>query len=79
MTKDTFDIAFLDPPYGKGLIESALPYLVEHMSDSGIIICETSKEEILPDEVSRFGKRKEHKYGKIKLTVYVRMSKNQQQ
>ncbi|MCQ2461036.1 MAG: 16S rRNA (guanine(966)-N(2))-methyltransferase RsmD [Clostridia bacterium] len=70
MTKDVFDIALLDPPYGKGLIEAALPDLVEHMSENGVIICETSKEESLPDEVSRFVKRKEHKYGKIKLTVY---------
>lgn len=69
-TKDVFDIAFLDPPYGKGLIEEALKILPDRMSESGIIICETSKEETLPDSAGRFEKRKEYKYGKIKLTVF---------
>lgn len=69
-SKDTFDIAFLDPPYGKGLIDVALPKLVERMSDAGVIICETSKEETLPSEVGKFYKKCEYKYGKIKLTVY---------
>ncbi len=70
LTKDTFDIAFLDPPYGQGLIEEALPLLTPHMSDAGVIVCETSKEETLPAEVDRFYVKKEYKYGKIKLTVY---------
>lgn len=69
-TKDVFDIAFLDPPYGKGLIEEALKILPDRMSENGIIICETSKEETLPDTAGRFEKRKEYKYGKIKLTVF---------
>lgn len=69
-TRDVFDIALLDPPYGKGLIEKALPLLSEKMTEGGVIICETSKEEILPDSAGSFEKRKEHRYGKIKLTVY---------
>ena len=70
LTKDVFDIAFLDPPYGKGLIDKALPLLVPHMSSGAVIICETSKEETLPDSVENFVKAKEHVYGKIKLSIF---------
>ncbi|MBR5976465.1 MAG: 16S rRNA (guanine(966)-N(2))-methyltransferase RsmD [Clostridia bacterium] len=70
LTKDIFDIAILDPPYGQGLITEALGYLPDVMSENGIIICETAKEETLPDTVSRFSNHKEYRYGKIKITVY---------
>lgn len=70
MTRDTFDIAFLDPPYGKGLIEKALPLLVPKMAHSGVIVCETASTESLPGEVGDFSIYREYKYGKIKLTIY---------
>ncbi len=69
-TGDTFDVAFLDPPYGKGIIEDVLPELVRHMSDYGIIVCETSREETLPETVASFSVAKTYHYGKIQLTVY---------
>ncbi|MBR1763276.1 MAG: 16S rRNA (guanine(966)-N(2))-methyltransferase RsmD [Eubacterium sp.] len=68
--KGTFDIAFLDPPYNKGLINECLSFLVSHMSEDGVIICETSKGEELPDSAGDFIKTKEKKYGKTKLTYY---------
>lgn len=70
LTKDTFDIAFLDPPYEAGLVLEALPLLVPHMSDGGVIVCETSRDEVLPEEVLDFYMKKDYKYGKVKLTVY---------
>ena len=59
--RDTFDIAFLDPPYNKGLIGECLNKLTLKMNDGGVIICETSKDETLPESVN---------YGKSKLTYY---------
>ena len=70
VTKDVFDIAFVDPPYAKELIGKALEDLPARMSENGIIICETSKEETLQDSAGRFRKLKEYKYGKTKLTVF---------
>jgi 16S rRNA (guanine(966)-N(2))-methyltransferase RsmD len=35
-----FDIAFLDPPYGLGLLNEVLPLLHPLMNDDGIVICE---------------------------------------
>lgn len=69
-TSNTFDIAFLDPPYSKGLIEEVLPLLSEKMSDRGIIICEHPIGEELPQTAGKLNARKEYKYGKIGVTVY---------
>lgn len=66
----TFDIALLDPPYNKGILEKALPLLVPHMSERGIIVCEHERELTLPDEIGAFRKAKTYRYGKIGLTVY---------
>lgn len=70
LKKDNFDIAFLDPPYRKGLVEECLPLLVKLMSDDGVIICETAKEETLPDQVNSWQKAKEKTYGKTRITYY---------
>ena len=68
----SFDIAFLDPPYGKKLIQRSLPALVGVMSENGIIVCEHEKECRLPEEEGDFRIHKTYKYGQICLTVYKR-------
>lgn len=68
--KGSFDIVFLDPPYHKGLIEKSLPNLADAVSEDGIIACETSKDEALPEEVGKFKIYRERVYGKTKLTLY---------
>lgn len=67
-----FDIAFLDPPYGKKLIQRSLPALTEVMSENGIIVCEHEKECRLPEAEGDFRIHKTYKYGQICLTVYRR-------
>ncbi len=69
-TKDTFDIAFLDPPYNKGILEKALPLITSKMSDYGIIICEHPTDEKLPESVEDFSVFKNYKFGKTTVTVY---------
>ena len=71
-TPAKFDIAFLDPPYGKKLINRSLPALVEIMSENGIIVCEHEKDCRLPEEEGDFKIHKTYKYGQICLTVYRR-------
>lgn len=68
--KETFDIAFLDPPYSKGLLQAALPLTAQRMSDGGVIICEHPKGEEMPVEAGDFRLYREYKYGKTALTVY---------
>lgn len=66
-----YDVIFLDPPYGRGLLESALKKIFEFdiLSKNGIIICESDVSEsvssYVPDEYSF----KEYVYGRIKVSV----------
>ena len=65
-----FDLAFLDPPYHKGILEKALPLTAEVMNEGGIIVCEHAADESVPEETGEFVKRRTYQYGKIMLTVY---------
>ena len=42
------------------------------MSDDGIVICETSRDEDLPDELNGFYADRVSTYGKTKITLYRR-------
>ena len=68
--KYTFDLAFLDPPYKKGLIEKALPLLEPKMSDTGKVLCEHEVGLLLPEQVGKLSIKKKYKYGKIEVTMY---------
>lgn len=70
MQKDNFDIAFIDPPYHKGLIEESIPKLVPMMNEDGVIICESAKDEELPKSVEGWSIHRERCYGKTKLSYY---------
>lgn len=72
LRKDNFDIAFLDPPYKKGLTEKCLPLLLPMMSADGVVVCETSADESLPDTISGWYADRVRRYGKTKLTLYRR-------
>ena len=68
--KETFDIIFLDPPYNEGIIDAIVPSLASCINDKGIIVCESNLKEVLPDAIGTFTRKKEYKYGRIKLTTY---------
>ena len=70
-TKETFDIAFIDPPYMKGLTANALELTSLKMSDYGIIVVEHPGEVELPEEVNGFKQTKTYKYGKlVNVTIF---------
>lgn len=52
--RERFDIALLDPPYGENLIPAVLPKLAGLMKDTGVIVCETEKNEELPEAAGEF-------------------------
>lgn len=68
--REPFDIAFLDPPYGTGVLQSALNNIEGVMRKGGIIVCESPYTEVLPEKLSEFVKYRDYKYGKIKITTY---------
>lgn len=70
MCRQSFDIAFIDPPYKKGIIEKIMPLLYGHMSDRGIVVCEHEKGLELPESFGSLVKRKTYRYGKTEVTLY---------
>lgn len=68
----TFDFAFLDPPYASGLLQKALYAVQPRMSEFGLIICEHPKEQTLPEDAEAFVLKKQYRHGKVCLSVYQR-------
>ncbi len=70
-TKETFDIAFIDPPYLSGITEDAIIKTAEKMSDYGIIVCEHASEVEVPEIACGFKIYRQYKYGKlVNVTIY---------
>ena len=74
--EEKFDLIFVDPPYDAGLYTDVLETIksVDKLTDGGIIICEARSTEPLPDLAAPYGKRKEYRYGKVKIAVYTKES-----
>ena len=72
----SFDLIFVDPPYDSGLYEPVLNVInsVDILSDGGIIVCESRRETPMPELAATYQRRREYRYGKVKLTLYVKES-----
>ena len=71
-TTTRFDIVFLDPPYQQKIIDAVLPMVVGQMAPQGIILCETERNEQLPESAGDYEIAKTYFYGKAKITAYRR-------
>ncbi len=70
-TKETFDIAFIDPPYAKGVLADAVLKVAPIMSDYGIIVCEHAQDVSVPETAGEFEIYRQYKYGKlVNVTIY---------
>lgn len=71
-----YDIAFVDPPYSAGFMDKILPTLVAHMSDGGVILCESDLRDEMPERLSResgdFVAVTSRRYVRNVITVYRR-------
>lgn len=65
-----FDIAFLDPPYSTGLLQSALELVPSVMNKGGCILCEAPPDEKMPECAGEFKLVKKYRYGKVSLFLY---------
>ena len=70
MTDRVFDLAFLDPPYEKGLLQKALSKIDSLISEGGAVICEHPFKEELEESYGSLIRTKEYKYSKTAVTVY---------
>lgn len=68
--RENFDIAYLDPPFGKEIINEVLPLLSAKMNKGGVILCECAENEALPDEAGDFKLDRTYRYGKIKVSLF---------
>lgn len=69
--RSEFDIALLDPPYQRKIIQKALPLLAPKMSERGVIVCEHERECVLPHEIEcGFELVKLLRHGGISLSIY---------
>ena len=71
-TTTRFDLVFLDPPYQQQIIDAVLPAVVQQMAPGGIILCETERNEQLPEQAGAYALTKTYFYGKAKITAYRR-------
>ena len=70
MISEPVDIVFLDPPYGTGLLQEALPKVSGIVKKTGIIIAENAENEEIFENYGEFVLDRQKHYGKIKISMY---------
>ncbi|OPX41612.1 MAG: 16S rRNA (guanine(966)-N(2))-methyltransferase RsmD [Deltaproteobacteria bacterium] len=69
----SFQLLFMDPPYGKNLIPKVMGRLGETslLSPGSLLVAECSKNENLPSRTGRFAMHDVRIYGDTKITIYI--------
>jgi 16S rRNA (guanine(966)-N(2))-methyltransferase RsmD len=69
---DSFDLVFLDPPYGLGLAERTIKELEQHhLLRPGATICaETGSEEVLPEKIGTLERFDQRSYSSVMIHFY---------
>ena len=67
-----FDIIFLDPPYGQGLVEKTLKKISDTncLSQEGILCVETSAKEIIVEDFYPLLQLKKSRYGSTQIYLF---------
>ena len=71
---EKFDIIFMDPPYFSNHIPDCFKIIAEKeiLSEGGIIVAESDKQEVFPSEISSFFLKDERFYGRVAVRFYGR-------
>ncbi len=69
-TDREYDVAFLDPPYNKGILQEAIPIIAQRMKKTGVIICESALNDKILQKYYKFTLDRERTYGKIRVSTY---------
>lgn len=72
LNQGRFDLVFIDPPYGTGLIPHVLERLLctGALANPSIAVVESSKTDELPETTGRLEMMERRTYGDTKLTLY---------
>lgn len=71
---EKIDIIYIDPPYNKEMGVDAIKKIYEYdiLSENGIIIMETDRNEEAPEEIEEYKKYNYKRYGRNILSFYMR-------
>ena len=69
VSRDSFDIIILDPPYRHGHIEKLLPFAAQKLNEGGSIICEYESDAETPTPPQGLTLRKTYRYGRINVSI----------
>lgn len=70
MNTEEFDIVYLDPPFGTGILQEILPVVFENVKKTAVIIAENPEKEEILQKYSDFMLDRQKHYGKIKISMY---------
>jgi len=70
LTRQSFGVIILDPPYRHGHIDRVLPIAASKLQEGGCIICEYESEAETPATPEGLVLRKTYRYGKINVTIF---------
>jgi 16S rRNA (guanine966-N2)-methyltransferase len=70
----TFDLIFLDPPYGKGLIDAAIKEIDKYglLNIKGVIVSEYDIDDVIPEKIGKIAVYRTVKYGRTKVSFWTR-------
>ena len=68
--RETFDVIFMDPPYHSIDTGAIMKEAFEKVNEGGCLLCESARDEILPEDLDGAIKVKKYQQGKIKVTLY---------
>lgn len=68
--RERFDLVFLDPPYGAGVLASALEAAADITDPGGILVCESATDAELPETAGAFSLYRTYCYSHVKLWIY---------
>ena len=69
-TTREFDVAFLDAPYNRGILQEIMPIIAQRMKKTGVIICESALNDKVLQKYYNFTLDRERTYGKIRVSTY---------
>jgi 16S rRNA (guanine(966)-N(2))-methyltransferase RsmD len=69
---NTYNVIFIDPPYGQGLAEQTLARVEQYklLSEDGILCAETGVDETLPEAVGQLQQIERRRYGSVVISLY---------
>ena len=67
---EKFDIVLLDPPYGQDLAAKALEGAAAITDPEGVIVCQTSRNDAMPEKAGDFTMTVNRRYGKTAVRLY---------